>query len=32
MTDRETGFQLMLENADYTLVMNENGGVEIEGG
>ena len=32
MTDRETGFQLMLENADYTLVMNENGGVKIEGG
>ena len=32
MTDRKTGFQLMLENVDYTLVSDENGNVKIEGG
>lgn len=32
MTDRETGFQLMLENTNYTLVLDESGEVKIEGG
>lgn len=32
MTDQETGFQLMLENTNYTLVLDESGEVKIEGG
>ena len=32
MTDGDTGFQLMLENVDYTLVADENKNVNIEGG
>lgn len=32
MTDMQTGFQLMLENTKYTLNMDENGKVKIEGG
>ncbi len=32
MTDMKTGFQLMLENTNYSLVSNENGDVKIEGG
>ncbi|MCB6972103.1 MULTISPECIES: TlpA disulfide reductase family protein [Butyricimonas] len=32
MTDMKTGFQLMLENTNYSLISNENGDVKIEGG
>lgn len=32
MTDMQTGFQLMLENTEYTLVSDESGNVKIEGG
>lgn len=32
MPDNETGFQLMLENADYTLVADEQGNTDIRGG
>ena len=32
MTDGETGFQLMVEKTNYTLVLDKGGEVKIEGG